>query len=160
MNISSAAQHFWPLPYNLGNVPQTKPDPESASPDEIAEWCGITDRASEELVPVDEYREEGAIRCSATGKEPDPPYTIVAKYKVPSGDRRILSNEAYAEQLEAETILSEMQAKVFAYLVAGYSHSKTAEAVGRARGTVASHANSINEKRREARATTTVLEDF
>lgn len=57
------------------------PDPDDATPEGVAEYCGIKyDRAPVDLVPLQEYQETGTVRCDACGQQPDPPWVIVAKW--------------------------------------------------------------------------------
>lgn len=136
------------------------PDPDTAERDDVAEYCGIKRYRNPDLVPLDQYTSDGFIRCSQTGAEPDPPYTVIANYPVENGERRILSNAAYADYVHEHTALARAQAPVYALLVVGYSHSEVGEALGRAKGTVASHASRIKNNHEEAKQTVDILRDF
>lgn len=153
------AESLWQAPYDNVSVQREKPDSETATPQEIAEWCGIK-KPRDELIPVDEFRETGTVRCSRTNAEPDPPFTIVANFKTASGEREVLSNEAYAKHLKNETVLTKGQARIYPHLAAGYSHTEAGDALHRATGTIASHASRINKQLRQAKATVTALSDF
>lgn len=125
---------------------------DEASAEELAEWCGIDFKATDsKLIPVQQYQQTGFVASAESGAEPDPPHVVVANYELPDGSRRVLTSDEYAEILERETTLPEMQAKVHARRVVGQKPDEIAKAIGRADGTVKKHLARISEARSKAR---------
>jgi hypothetical protein len=101
--------------------PDDPPDPDDASPEEIAAYCGIVpETAPPHTVPVERYRAHGQVWCSQSGRVPDPPFRVVARYQLPDGDRKILAHDSYAEILADHHALEETEAVALALHRAGW----------------------------------------
>jgi hypothetical protein len=102
---------------------QTAPEPQHATVEDIAEWCGIrnVERIPEWRVPVDQYRHAGSVACSRTGRQPDPPWVVVARYELLDGTRAVMTADRYAEELQAAYGLEQGEAVVLARHRAGWT---------------------------------------
>lgn len=94
-------------------------DPSDASPEDVANACGIElQRAPVDLVPLQQYREQGEVRCLDCGKVADPPDRVVATW---DGRDTTLCHECWAETLERRTDVLEDEAKVAVLHQAGWA---------------------------------------
>lgn len=94
-----------------------------ATREEVAGALGI--RHPEVLedwqVPVELYREQdGTVTCTRSGRPPDPPRVIVARYQLPDGEKRVLASQEYADILQWHYPLDEDEADALARHRAGW----------------------------------------
>lgn len=102
--------------------PDEPPDPAEATREDVAEYCGIERPAvaPDYAVPFEDYQVQGEVYCERTGRQPDPPWVVVARYELPDGDREVLSHEAYAEVLPDAHDLADEEAEALALHRAGW----------------------------------------
>lgn len=107
---------------------------------------------------VPAYEDESAIqvgfnqeRCRLCGQTSNPPHKAVADFPDPTGEGdprgRQICIDCYADELEDLTPLSGKKAKVFALMLAGYSHDQIGKAVGRSKTRIEKWTKEIRDQR-------------
>jgi hypothetical protein len=90
---------------------------------EVAKTVGIRNPYSidKSIIPMEDYIENnGLVVCERTDQPPNPPKTIVARYTLPTGDRKVLAHSEYAEVLRDHYNVDHEEAEVLARHRAGW----------------------------------------
>lgn len=92
-----------------------------------------------------------ALVCSSCGEaEDDGARAVLAAVDPRDGERRALCDSCYAEAVEDHTILAPQQARILALMLADWTVTDIADAIGADRGNVSTQKGKIKTKREDA----------
>lgn len=128
----------------------------------VADMHGIDRDEAQEIVEDIQGETDQPIACTDCGQAYDPPRTVVLNFPDPIVDdpneSPVRCVDCWAELIASETLLTEIQAKVYALELAGYSQKEIGDLLGRSTGTISTYAHRVGKKREKAHAQIGVAE--
>lgn len=136
--------------------------------DRLAEEHDLTRDEAREVVDDVQSDADVALKCSQCGATGDVERGVVVAARDPrDAERRALCESCLREALEARTMLSPQQARILPYMLAGWSTTEIADALGIAVSNVSVQKTKIKnrvpeaiEQLDEANATLAALDDL